>query len=222
MINWLRSYSSARRSKEFRAFISAMKRPLNIIDLGGTVAFWARWGMTLHDECQITLINNHLLDPTNRNAENPFPFITNKVADAMAMTKEEFRQYDLIFSNSFFEHLEHRSAQARLATIIVESGVPYFIQVPNKRSPVDPHFPSPFVPFFALYPEWLRARLLTMGAFGSGGRAPSLTQARLRMRYYNPLGKFDTVMLFPNAKIRMERPLGIATSILATFIGVIS
>src|SRR5471032_879696 len=154
MISRLRSYSSARRSKEFRAFIGAMKRPLNIIDLGRTVAFWARWGMTLHDECRITLINNHLLDPTNRNAENPFPFITNKVADAMAMTKEEFRQYDLIFSNSFFEHLEHRSAQARLATIIVESGVPYFIQVPNKRSPVDPHFPSPFVPFFALYPEW--------------------------------------------------------------------
>jgi hypothetical protein len=222
MINRLRSYSSAKRNKEFRAFITAMKRPLNIIDLGGTVAFWARWGMTLLDECQITLINNHVLDPTNRNVENPFPFITNKVADAMAMTEEEFRQYDLIFSNSFFEHLEHRAAQARLAKIIIASGVPYFIQVPNKRSPVDPHFPSPFVPFFALYPEWLRARLLTMGAFGSGGRAPSLAQARLRMRYYNPLGKFDTVTLFPNAKIRMERPLGIATSILATFMGVIS
>jgi hypothetical protein len=68
----------------------------------------------------------------------------------MAMSEEEFRGYDLIFSNSFFEHLEHRAAQARLAKIIVASGVPYFIQVPNKRSPVDPHFPSPFVPFFAV------------------------------------------------------------------------
>jgi hypothetical protein len=138
------------------------------------------------------------------------------------MTVADLREYDVIFSNSFLEHLEDRRTQARLAGTIVESRVPYFIQVPNKRSPVDPHFPSPLVPFFAMYPEWLRARLLTVGAFGSGGKAPSLARARLRMKFYIPLGDSELSALFPNATLSFERPLiVIATSILATYAGLI-
>jgi hypothetical protein len=148
MISRLRSYSSARRSKEFRAFIGAMKRPLNIIDLGRTVAFWARWGMTLHDECRITLINNHVLDPTNRNAENPFPFITNKVADAMAMTEEEFRQYDLIFSNSFLEHLERREAKSSS-----RRACPISYKSQTKAPPSILTFPAPLFRFSRCIPN---------------------------------------------------------------------
>ncbi len=220
MITALRNYSRRRRAGFFHSFIAAMKRPLNIVDLGGTVKFWADWGIALQDRLNITLINNHRLDPTNRGSDNPFPFILNRDADATELTVADLRQYDLIFSNSFLEHLEDRRAQARLARAIVASRVPYFIQVPNKRSPIDPHFPSPLVPFFAMYPEWLRARLLTLGAFGSGGRAPSLARARLRMRVYNPLGAGEVSALFPNATISFERPLIIvATSILATCSG---
>lgn len=193
-----------------------MKRPLEIVDLGGTVAFWARWGIGAEDGMRITLINNHHIDPTNRGSTNPFPFIADRLADATALSKDDFRGYDLVFSNSFLEHLESPSAQARLAGAIVESGTAYFIQVPNKGSPVDPHFPSPFVPFFALYPDWLRARILTVGAFGSGSRSPSLAEARTRMRYYNPIGRRELEALFPNAAITMEKPFGVPTSLLAT------
>ncbi len=103
-----------------------MKRPLEIVDLGGTVAFWTGWGIGPEDGMRITLINNHHIDRTNRESANPFPFITDRLADATALSKDDFRGYYLVFSNSFLEHLESPSAQARLAGAIVESGTPYF------------------------------------------------------------------------------------------------
>ncbi len=72
------------------------------------------------------------------------------------------------------------------------------------------------MPFFALYPDWLRARILTVGAFGSGSRSPSLAEARTRMRYFNSIGRRELEALFPNAAITMEKPFGVPTSLLAT------
>jgi hypothetical protein len=46
MIAAFRNYSRRRRAGLFRSFIAAMKRPLNVVDLGGTVRFWANWGVT--------------------------------------------------------------------------------------------------------------------------------------------------------------------------------
>jgi hypothetical protein len=134
--------------------------------------------------------------------------------DATSLTVVDFRQYDLVFSNSFFEHLTSWDAQASLAASILASGVPYFIQVPNKHSPVDPHFPfAP--PFFASYPKSVQIRLCTLSSFGSRWRAPSLAAARRAAYFYNPLSRRDMRALYPDATIASEQLFYVPISILA-------
>lgn len=129
------------------------------------------------------------------------------------LSAAEFGNYDLIFSNSFIEHLRTPGAQRKLAQAIVASGVPYFIQTPNKLSLVDPH--RPFAPWFALYPKGLREALLVLSSFGNGSRCRSLSEARESQDHYNPLGVRDVRALFPDAWLIVERPFGIPMSILA-------
>ena len=103
----------------------------------------------------------------------------------------------------------------QLARAIIDSKRPYFLQTPNKRSPLDPHFPRPYVPFFATYPRALQARLLSWSALGSGSAAPSYAAAITRLENYFPLTTRDVRQLFPQARIVVERPLGVPLSIIA-------
>lgn len=177
--------------------------------------FWEQWGVTAADGLEITLVNHHLIDRTNVGVSNPFTFIRDRFADATLLSAADLREYDLIFSNSFLEHLPEREQQVAMTRKILESGRWYFIQVPNKFSPIDPHFPRPYVPFFALYPKELQARLWSLSALGSESKADSIEAARLGLRYYNPLGWRDMRRLLPDAELRVERPLGVPMSILA-------
>ncbi len=214
VVDRLRRYTRANRSKAFRQFLSSFSRPLRIIDLGGTVRFWEGWGVKPEDQLQITLINNHHVDTTNLGYENRHSFIHDVKADALHLEESYLRSFDIIFSNSFIEHLSSWSDQKKLADCIVGSDIPYFIQTPNKYSPLDPHFPRPYVPYFAIYPRGLQAKLLTISRLGSGGRADSFESALRHLGFYNPLGQTEMRRLFPKAEIRKERPFGVPMSIL--------
>jgi hypothetical protein len=205
----------------FRAFIAQLRRNLpdgdtrmlRVIDLGGTVAFWEDWWrISEADRLRITLINNHEIDNSQKNHASHSSFIENRYGDASHLTLPEYAAFDLIFSNSFFEHLSSRAQQDNLAADIVLSGRPYFIQVPNKYSPIDPH--HPFAPFFALYPFPLRVRLLTMSGFGYNEKADSRHSARKWQENYLPLGLGDMQRLFPGAAHKVEHSFGIPMSIL--------
>lgn len=214
MLQKLRAWTRAQRRARFSEFLPA-QRQLRIVDLGGTVPFWRGWGLTPQDQLRITLINNHHIDTTAAGFGDQGSQIINRVFDANDVTTDYLASFDLIFSNSFLEHLDSRQAQARLAAKICDSGKPFFIQVPNKNSPVDPHFPTPLAPFFAIYPRKVQAALLTRGRFGSGAKSADMNDAMERMRFYNPLGLNDMRALFPVANFAIERPLGVPMSVLA-------
>lgn len=214
MLQKLRAWTRAQRRARFAEFLPA-QRPLRIVDLGGTVPFWRGWGLKLEDQLHIPLINNHHIDTTAAGFCNQGSQIINRVFDANDVTTDCLALFDLIFSNSFLEHLGSRQAQARLAAKICDSGKPFFIQVPNKNSPVDPHFPSPLAPFFAIYPRRVQAALLRRSRLGSGAKSTDLNDAMERMRFYNPLGLNDMRTLFPVANFAIERPLGVPMSVLA-------
>ena len=192
-----------------------MPRPLSIVDLGGTVRFWEAWGFDKEEDVRITLINNHQRDTTNKHVQPSSPNIANISADATQISDSFLEDFDLIFSNSFIEHLPGPLSQAAIATRIVNSGKPYFIQTPNKYSVLDPHFPRPYVPFFAAYPRRLQALLLTWTDLGSGCVSPSMEEAMRRLTYYHPLSLSDVRELFPDAKLLLERPMGVPMSIVA-------
>jgi hypothetical protein len=215
MLRKLRRYTREQRLKLFQDFMRGRSGRIRLIDLGGTVAFWENWGLAKQPLLDVTLVNNHDLDKNHSNDPMRLPNIHRMNADVLTLSAADFAQYDVIFSNSLIEHLPGREQQRQLAQAIVESGRPYFLQTPNKRSPVDPHFPRPYVPFFATYPRPLQARLLTWSALGSGSAAPSYPAALSRLQNYFPLTERDVRDLFPQAHIRMERPFGIPMSIIA-------
>lgn len=215
MIDALRRYTRAQRGRLFRSFIDRMPGRLRIVDLGGTIAYWNTWGLKADDRFDITLINHHHTDKSQVHVRSDLPNLRNVLADVGTLTVQQYRQFDVIFSNSLIEHLTSRQLQVNLARNITECGRPYFIQTPNKYSPIDPHFPRPYVPFFAIYPKPLQARLLTMGALGSGSAASSFDAAMTRLQHYHPLGRSEMRGLFPSARIVMERPMGVPMSIVA-------
>jgi hypothetical protein len=220
-IRRFRRKTRAARLERFKIFIGELRhlspdssRILRVMDIGGTVAFWEDWWkLSEQDRFHVTLINNHKVDVTQKDQQSCSGLIENVCRDANTLTVGDLRNYDLIFSNSFFEHLRSRGEQKALAETISASGLPYFIQVPNKYSPVDPH--HPFAPFFALYPFTLRVHLLLASGFGPGKRSRTLDCAREREEHYTPLGLRDMQALFPAATFKVEKPLGIPMSILA-------
>lgn len=215
MMDGLRRYTRQRRGQTLYNFLKTFPRPLKIIDLGGTVRFWETLGVTDADGLTITLVNNHEMDKTSVGQINRFGFVHEWVADALTISEDDLGRFGLIFSNSFIEHLSCREQQAFIASRIMRSERPYFIQTPNKRSPIDPHFPHACVPFFALYPKRVQARLLTLGELGGGWKAPSIEAALDALKFYNPLCLQDLRVLFPGAELHVERPFGVPMSILA-------
>jgi len=215
MLEKLRRYTRGQRRKLFEEFLAISNHPMKIVDLGGTVTFWTDWGLSERPMLDITLVNNHEVDTVHADDAINLPNIRRIDADVLTLKIEDLRSYDLIFSNSLIEHLPGAAAQAKLASVITESEMPYFVQTPNKMSPVDPHYPRPYVPFFGAYPRGLQARLLTVSGLGSGSREVTYESAMHRLDYYYPLSKNDVCNLFPNAAVTKERVLGVPMSIIA-------
>lgn len=217
LIKKIRHYTRQKRSRLFFQFMAEFNdKPIRIIDLGGTAAFWEDWGITSDHHVEITLINNHHIDTTQKGYDHSIPFIKEQIKDVNELETHDFYGYDLIFSNSMIEHLESNALQKRLCEVIEASGLPYFIQTPNKKSLVDPHFPHPLVPFFAAYPKRLQATLLTIHHFNGGTRAVSHQEAWQRLKYYTPLSKTGFERLLPEGTLTAESFLGIAPSLVMT------
>jgi hypothetical protein len=214
MLQKLRRYTREMRLARFNEFMKGSTGPVRLIDLGGTVKFWEDWGLAKKPLLDVTLVNNHQ-DISRANDPIVLPNIHRRVADVLTLSAADLAEYDVIFSNSMIEHLPSRPAQQQLAEAIRDSGRPYFLQTPNKRSPIDPHFPSPYAPFFAAYPRPVQARLLTWSPLGSAAAAPSYQAALRRLENYHPLTPRDLRQLFPKARVVVERPMGVPMSIIA-------
>jgi len=214
-----RAAAALRRASRFIRFIDQIPRPVRIVDLGGAAEMWRRWGVTDAHQLRVTLINNHQIDTSHLNEALPGRFVDERRQDVLDLTEADLAEFDVVFSNSMLEHLSSRAEQTRLASVIAGSGRPFFIQVPNKNCIVDPHYPHPFAPFFAVLPKAVQARMLTLHALGSGTRAANMQDALRRVQFYTPIGRRDLARLFPGSTIDTERLMGLPLSLIARFDG---
>ena len=215
LIGAVRARAARHRSTLFRRHVEALGRPLRILDLGGSVQMWTRWGVTEADGLHIVLANDHRTDTTHRSEPLPGRFMNAWSVNALELSPDVFSHYDLVFSNSMLEHLPSPAAQARLAAAIMASGKPYFIQVPNKRCIVDPHFPHPLAAYFALWPRRLQVWAHAHHALGSSGRAGSMAAAHAAIATYHPLTRRELAALFPDGRVVTEWNLGLPMSLVA-------
>jgi hypothetical protein len=196
------------RRKRFRRFLELVdrcpKRPLQILDVGGTEQFWETMG---YADCghKITLLN---LTSAPTRHEN----IVCMAGDAASMPQFGDDQFDIVFSNSVIEHLGSLERQRQMAGEVRRLAKRYFVQTPNYWFPIEPHFRFPG---FQFLPVATRVWLLRHRALASYPRAETEQQARNYVDEIRLLKKSEVRALYPDAEILHERFLGLTKSFMA-------
>jgi hypothetical protein len=191
----------ARRFAHFERATASLPRPLRILDVGGTTAYWQQRGWADRDDIHITLVN---LTPAPMEYYNVLP----TVGDA---TELEFHDnaFDLAFSNSVIEHLFVWEAQQRMAAEIRRIAPAYWVQTPNYWFPMEPHF---LTPGWQWLPTQTRIKILQRRPVGQMGQCPDYKEASERVREVQLLSRRRLARLFPEANLIPERFGGLVKS----------
>ena len=197
LANKLRS----QRFHGFEALVAPLRRPLTILDVGGTTSFWEKRQWAGRQEFQITTLN---LSPEEQRYENIKPV----VGDATQLSEWADKSFEVVFSNSVIEHLFSLDKQRRMASEIRRVGKSYWVQTPNYWFPIEPHF---HVPGWQWMPFHLRVGFIQR--FRCGRQVTSdLNRARSAVGEIRLLTRHELTEMFPNAQVLAERFGGLVKS----------
>lgn len=199
------SLSNRMRMKRFAMFeklLTPLPRPIRILDVGGTVAFWEHRGWSDRDDCEITLLNLEAED-------SPYEHIRPTTGSAFDMPEHADGSFDVVFSNSVIEHLFTLDNQRRMAAEVQRVGRGFWIQTPNFYFPIEPHF---HVPGWQWMPQSARVALLRRVRCGWRGPCPDKAEARALVEEVRLMTKRELSACFPDAHIHAERFKGLTKS----------
>jgi hypothetical protein len=210
-VDFQRRDSPARRYRErrqrlFRSLLDRVPRPLSILDVGGTEVYWRTLGLAGDPGVLITTLNIEAVEPSTT------PNITSVQGDARDLSRFGDGAFEVVFSNSLIEHVGDLGDQRRAAREMRRVGRAYFIQTPNRRFPLEPHF---LFPFFQFLPLGARAYLLSQFEIGWSGRIRDRQEARRVVESVQLLDRATFLGLFPGAELWEERALGLVKSFVA-------
>lgn len=202
------SLATSMRRKRFALFLSLLRSVeghVEILDIGGTQQFW---DIMLGEDAtgmRVTLLNV----AHQRVSSSAF---VSAVGDARNLERIRDGEFDVVFSNSVIEHVGTYADQARMADEVRRVGKRYFVQTPNRRFPIEPHF---LFPFFQYLPVPARAWMLSSFDIGWYRRIPDRVAARREVESIQLLTRSQFAKLFPDAIIYEERLLGLTKSFVA-------
>jgi len=202
------SLATRMRRARFALFLSLLERlegHLEILDIGGTQGFWNLMTGGDPGDVRVTLLN------IEHQPVSSAQFIS-AVGDARALPQYGNDSFDVVFSNSVIEHVGAYDDQRRMANEVMRVGKRYFVQTPNKRFPLEPHF---LFPFFQYLPAAVRAQLVHRFDIGWYKRIPSLAKAREEVDSIQLLTRRRFAELFPGAAIYEEKMFGLTKSFVA-------
>lgn len=180
------------------------KETISILDIGGTVEYWADMGFSYIDHVDITLANLEL-----ENVPESMENIHSIVADGTNLIQIQDKQFDFVFSNSCIEHVGDLSTQARMANEMRRVADHYYLQTPNYYFPIEPHF---LFPLFQFLPLRVKAFLIYHFQLGFWIRGRSKEEAEKFAAEVRLLRYKDLKALFPDADIKREKVLGLTKS----------
>jgi hypothetical protein len=195
-----------RRFARFAGLVDGLPRPLRIVDVGGTAAFWEQRGWAGRADVHVTLVN---LEAEPRRHANLEPL--GGGFDRLASFPRD--AFDVAFSNSVIEHLFTYDRQKEMAAHVRRVAPRFWVQTPNYWFPVEPHF---HVPGWQWLPTGLRVALLRRMRCGWRGPCPDPREARSLVEEVRLLTRGEMEELFPGAETRPERFCGLAKSWIAT------
>lgn len=191
LANKLRS----KRFERFEALTAKMPRPLSILDVGGTNAFWENRGW--HQQADVEILTFNLVAE-----EQKYPNIKPLTGDATNLAEFADRSIDVVFSNSVIEHLFTFENQRRMASEVQRVGKAFWVQTPNFWFPMEPHFH--FVGWQWL-PMTVRSSIIQRRVCGWRGPCPDPMEARRAVEEVRLLTHSELHRLFPGATLIAER-----------------
>ncbi|MGH7602672.1 MAG: methyltransferase domain-containing protein [Gemmatimonadaceae bacterium] len=210
------SLATKMRRRRFAFFLSLLervKRPVRVLDVGGTREFWELMGdgivgeRNLHD-VSITLLNRGTQPTSGKIFESI-------AGDARDLSRFDDQSFDVVFSNSVIEHLGPEfSSQQLMAEEVRRVGKRYFVQTPNRYFPIEPHF---LTPGFQFFPVSVRVWLVTHFEVGWYRRFSDRSEAEREVTSISLLTKFQLRQLFPEAHIHQEKFGGLTKSFVAYY-----
>lgn len=178
-------------------------RPVRILDIGGTHAFWRNAGLPDPARVHVTLLNIEREELPGDAAG----FVSVR-GDAMQL---DYRpgDFDLIFSNSVIEHMGSREGQRRMAAEVRRVAPRYVVQTPAFWFPFEPHS---HIPCFQFLPHWFRAVLIRHFRINYFPAGQTYAECRRVSRTTLMLTERQMRELFPGAQMHKERLAGLVKS----------
>ena len=195
------------RSRRFSFFLKKMnniRKPVNILDVGGKISFWENRGITGNNDFKITILNLNIEKVTYSN-------IKYVVGDALNLSNYEDESFDVVHSNSVIEHLHSFDNQKKMASEVQRVGKKHIVQTPNKLFFIEPHY---LLPFFQFLPKKYRYIILTKTNLSRLKK----WDKKFAKQYLNEirlLSLWEMKKIFPNSKIYFEKFLGMNKSFTA-------
>ena len=196
------------RRQRFQLFLSllqSLEGHVEVLDIGGTQQFWDLMLREDVPDIRITLLNIQHQQVSSKR------FIS-AAGDARSMPQFADNSFDVVFSNSVIEHVGDYSNQRRMADEVRRIGFRYFVQTPNKKFPIEPHF---LFPFFQYLPLSMRAWLVSKFDIGWYRRIPEHSAALAEVESIQLLTRKEFAVLFPDARIHEEKFAGLTKSFVA-------
>lgn len=200
------------RRGRFATFLTMIKplsdtgRPVSILDVGGTKAYWLGLrDMWQHVPLEITIVNLGVEDGD----EDIFHY---RGGNACSLDEFSDNSFDIVHSNSVIEHVGKWAEMKLMAKEVRRLAPRYYLQTPNFWFPMEPHYRTLF---FQMVPEEARARMLMKKRRGFRGPYKDLDAAMLDVQSVNLLTAGQLSELFPDARIVKEKFLGLTKSLIA-------
>src|SRR4051812_29982845 len=193
-----------KRNEWFRSRIDHLPRPLRILDIGGRTEVWEAIRFANRPDTEITLLNT--ADEVT-STTTPYFNIVKTVGDARDLRQYRDQEFDVVYSNSVIEHVGDIEDMRRMATEMRRVGKRYFLQTPNRYSPIEPHF---MFPLFQFLPFSVQVYLVQHFKLGWIPREPRRAEAERVVRGIHLLSKRDLRMLFPDSEVVEEKFAGLA------------
>lgn len=190
------------RRERMRAFCEQLNigRETRVLDVGGSRTIWQQAPVKPH----LTILNLYPRSVAD-SGENyvrasgcRMPFADNA--------------FDVVFSNSVIEHLGAWPTIQTFADEVRRVGRRYWVQTPNRRFPIEPHYLAPFLHYA---PKSAQKRLLRYGSGWGLLTKPSTKQVSDLVDELYLLDRRELASLFPDADVRGERFMGIDKSLVA-------
>ena len=180
----------------------------SIIDIGGTMFFWklAR-SLGLASPRRIVVVNPLIKEPR---LHPTGVFMIN--GDARDLRNFQPGEFDVAFSNSVIEHLGSWESQEKMAREVQRVAKVYWVQTPDPRFPIEPHYLAPAMHWL---PRASRHRLARWTLWGML-KNPANDEITARIEELRLVKASEMLKLFPDGRLIVERFLGWPKSLIAT------